>query len=140
MLSLLLSAGVALSRPAAVAFSGADCRTAIAKNTSVNGLSGHGNMVSGASLIYVRVNSSMFAPFAFEYQTFSGREFMQFPSGAVYRFVRGSAPLNMAIYTLFDTMVRPSFAGARLPYPLNYLRPHMALKRYACSPKLWPSG
>lgn len=76
MLHLFLSLGLLSARPAPTGFPGADCRKAIPKNETVNGGARHGDMVSSASVLYVYTENSVFAPFAFEYQTYGGGEFI----------------------------------------------------------------
>lgn len=140
MLHLLLSYAL-ITRPTAAAFHGADCRSAIPKNESVDGRAGHANMVSSASVIYVRTAPSMFVPLAYEYQTYGAREFIQFlGQGAVVPFVPGARSFSMTIYRSLESIKRSIFRGSRLQYPLNYVQPKMVTRRYACDPRLWSSG
>lgn len=96
--------------------------------------------MSNASILYVYTENSVFVPFAHEYETYGGDEFIQFfGQGAIVRFTVKSESFSAAVFKAFTIVKRVNFTGGT-PYPLNDVAPKMVTKRYPCDPKLWPSG
>lgn len=140
MVQLFLSLGLLSAQPAGAGSPRVDCRKAIPKNESVNGGARHAEMVSNANVLYVQTANSVFTPFAYEYQTYGGEEFIQFfEQRAVVPFSVKNESFNAGVYKAFRMVKGLSFAHG-VPYPLNHVARNMQTKRYPCDPKLWPSG